>query len=91
MLYLTMRPTGHMVNDHSDIERGNPLPPLHRLLFSSGKGSFMCTITQTGFHIPQPLIYHSWNWPERKITLYYVLSCLWGGAYKRTLAANRKE
>ena len=22
---------------------------------------------------------------------WYVLSCLWGGAYKRTLAANRKE
>ena len=23
--------------------------------------------------------------------LWYVLSCLWHGAYKRTLAANRKE
>ena len=23
--------------------------------------------------------------------LWYVLSCLWDGAYKRTLAANRKE
>ena len=22
---------------------------------------------------------------------WYVLSCLWDGAYKRTLAANRKE
>ena len=23
--------------------------------------------------------------------LWYVLSCLWDGAYKRTIAANRKE
>ena len=23
--------------------------------------------------------------------LWYVLSCLWDGAYKRTLAANQKE
>ena len=23
--------------------------------------------------------------------LWYVLSCLWDGAYKRTLAVNRKE
>ena len=26
-----------------------------------------------------------------KQRLWYVLSCLWDGAYKRTLAANRKE
>ena len=37
----------HMVKDHSDSERGNPLP--HRLLFLiSSKGSFICTIPQTG-------------------------------------------
>ena len=37
-----------MVKDHSDSERGNPLPP-HRLLFSiSSKGSFICIIPQTG-------------------------------------------
>ena len=37
---------GHiMVKDHSDSERGNPLPP-HRLLFPiSSKGSFICTTT----------------------------------------------
>ena len=35
-----------MVKDHSDSERGNPLPPLHRLLLLvSSKGSFICTIT----------------------------------------------
>ena len=33
-----------MVMDHSDSERGNPLPP-HGLLFSiNSKGSFICTI-----------------------------------------------
>ena len=34
--------------DHSDSEKGNPLPP-HRLLLSiSSNGSFICTIPQTG-------------------------------------------
>ena len=38
----------HMVKDHSDSEKGNPLPP-HRLLLSiNSKGSFICTIPQTG-------------------------------------------
>ena len=38
----------HMVKDHSDSERGNPLPP-HGLIFPiSSKGSFICTIPQTG-------------------------------------------
>ena len=38
----------HMVKDHSDSERGNPLPP-HGLRFSiNNKGSFICTIPQTG-------------------------------------------
>ena len=31
--YLWLYGVGHMVKDHSDSERGNPLPP-HRLLFS---------------------------------------------------------
>ena len=34
----------HMVKDHSDSKKGNPLPP-HRLLFPiNSKGSFTCTI-----------------------------------------------
>ena len=38
----------HMVEDHSDSEKGNPLPP-HRLLFPiNSKGYFICTIPQTG-------------------------------------------
>ena len=57
MFYLTMHSThfilrlygvGHMVKDHSDSERVNPLPP-HGLLFPiNSKGSFICTIPQTG-------------------------------------------
>ena len=53
MFYLTTHSThfilrlygiGHMVKDHSDCERGNPLPP-HGLLFPiNSKGSFICTI-----------------------------------------------
>ena len=38
----------HIVKDHSDSEKGNPHPP-HRLLLSiNSKGSFICTIPQTG-------------------------------------------
>ena len=56
MFYLTTHSThfilrlygvGHMVKDHSDSERGNPLLP-HGLLFPiNSKGSFIYTIPQT--------------------------------------------
>ena len=46
--YLRLYGIGHMVKDHSDSERRNPLPP-HGLLFPiSSKGSFICIIPQTG-------------------------------------------
>ena len=46
--YLRLYGVRHMVKDHSDSEKGNLLPP-HRLLFPiSSKGSFICTIPQTG-------------------------------------------
>ena len=46
--YLRLYGVRHMVKDHSDSEKGNPLPP-HRLLLSiNNKGSFICTIPQTG-------------------------------------------
>ena len=46
--YLRLYGVGHMVKDHSDSERGNPLPP-QRLHFPiSSKGSFICIIPQTG-------------------------------------------
>ena len=44
--YLQLYGVRHMVKNHSD--RENSLPP-HRLLFPiSSKGSFICTIPQTG-------------------------------------------
>ena len=46
--YLQLYGVRHMVKDHSDSEKGNPLQP-HRLLLSiNSKGSFICTIPQTG-------------------------------------------
>ena len=46
--YLWLYGVRHMVKDHSDSERGNPLL-LHGLLFPiSSKGSFICIIPQTG-------------------------------------------
>ena len=48
--YLWLYGVTHMVKDHSDSERGNLLPP-HGLLFPiNSKGSFICTIPQTGYH-----------------------------------------
>ena len=47
--YLRLYEVGHMVKDHSDSERENPLLP-HTLLFPiSSKGSFICIIPQTGY------------------------------------------
>ena len=60
-----------MVKYHSDSERGNPLLPPHGLLFPiNSKGSFICTIPQTGLHIPQhvtPVVEH---WLEQEIFLH---------------------
>ena len=52
----------HMTKDHSDSERGNPLPPLH-VLFSltSIMGSFICTIPHTQKHILWLLLHQSWS------------------------------
>ena len=46
--YLRLYGVRHMIKDHSDSEKGNPLPT-HRLLLSiNSKGPFICTIPQTG-------------------------------------------
>ena len=46
--YLQLYGVRHMVKDHSGSEKENPLPP-HKLFFPiSSKGSFICTIPQTG-------------------------------------------
>ena len=52
IFYLRLYGVRHMVKYHTDSERGNLLPP-HGLLFPiNSKGSFICTIPQTGLHIP---------------------------------------
>ena len=43
--YLQLYGFGHVVKDHSDSERGNPLPPHELLFLISSKGSFICTIS----------------------------------------------
>ena len=43
--YLRLYGVRHMVKDHSDSEKGNPLPPLFPINI---KGSFICTVPQTG-------------------------------------------
>ena len=44
--YLWLYAVGHMVKDHLDSERGNPLSPLHGLQFSISR-SFICTSVHT--------------------------------------------
>ena len=46
--YLRLYGVRRMVKDHSDSEKGNPLLPHGLLLSISNKGSFICTIPQTG-------------------------------------------
>ena len=46
--YLRLYGVTYMVKDHSDSERGNPLPPYGLLFPISSKGSFKCIIPQTG-------------------------------------------
>ena len=49
--YLWLYGVRHMVKDHSDSKRGNPLPTLHGLLFSISKGSFICMIPRKCFYL----------------------------------------
>ena len=63
VFYLRLYGVTHMVKDHSDSERGNPLPP-HGLLFPiSSKGSFICIIPQTTAFV-NPVVE---DWLEREI------------------------
>ena len=45
--YLRLYGVKHMVKDHSDSEKGNPLSP-HNYSSINSKGSFICIIPQTG-------------------------------------------
>ena len=46
--YLRLYGVRHMVKDHSDSEKGNPLPPHRLFLPINSKFFFICTIPQTG-------------------------------------------
>ena len=59
-----------MVKDHSDSERGNPLPP-HGILFPiNSKGSFVCTIPHTTAFVSSVVQIH-----EARFSLKHVLPC----------------
>ena len=64
MIYLMMHST-HFIQTYGkepDSKRGNLLLPPHGLLLSiSSKGSFICTIPQTGKYIPQLLLHQLWS------------------------------
>ena len=46
--YLQLYGVRHMVKDHSDSEKENLLLPQRLLFLINSKGSFICTIPQTG-------------------------------------------
>ena len=54
----------YMVKDHSDSERGNPVPPHGLLFLISSKGSFICIIPIDRITQPNvtPVVEH---WLER--------------------------
>ena len=65
--YLRLYGVRHMVKDHSDSEKGNPLPPHSLLLLINSKGSFICTIPDRITHntaFVTPVVEH---WLEREI------------------------
>ena len=75
--YLRLYGIRHMVKDHSDSKRGNPLPP-HGLLFPiSSKGPFICIIPQTGYHIPQPLLHQLWRLAGTRNSLITMGPLIW--------------
>ena len=65
----------HMVKDHSDSERGHPLLPHTMAFVASVMELFLFPASAPRLVYQRPM---------------YVLSCLMDGAYKRTLAVNRK-
>ena len=65
--YLRLYGVRYMVKDHSDSERGNPLPP-HGLLFPiSSKGSFICIIPDRITHTTAFVTSVVEHWLEREI------------------------
>ena len=74
-IYLRLYGVGHMVEDHSDRKRGNPLPPHGLLFLINSKGSFICSPIVRIAHT-RPLLYQSWStgcstgWNEDVINVF---------------------
>ena len=51
----------HMVKEHTYSEEENPLLPHGLFIPISSKGSFICTIPQTGQQIRRLLLHQSWS------------------------------
>ena len=64
MFYLRLYGIRHMVKDHSDSQRGNPLLAYGLLFLISSKGSFICTPSHR-----QDNTYHSLCYTSREIAL----------------------
>ena len=80
--HLRLYGVGHTIKDHSDSERGNPLPP-HGLLFPiSTKGSFIYTarIAHTTAFVT-PVVEH---WLEREIAQWILHERSYHGATSRS-------
>ena len=77
--------------DHSDSEKENLLLP-HRLLFPiNSKGSFICTIPQTGKHMPWPLLHQSWStgWINETLNTFHLV--IWCWTYGKGPLSKRGE
>ena len=63
--YLRLYGVRHMVMDHSDSEKGNPLPP-HRLLLLTAR-VLLYAPSHRQYNIPQPLLHQTWStgWNEK--------------------------
>ena len=92
----------HMLKNHSDSQIGNLLPPLYGVLFPiSSKGFYMHHLRDRIAHIMEQWLEYEitqWvcherliQWPIAPWELWHVLSFLWDGACKRSLAGNQKE
>ena len=77
VIFQTLRLVGveRAVKDHCVYKRGKPTLPRHGLHFpNSSKGSFICTIPQTGGHTPRPMLHQlcSTGWNDKYFTFFVV-------------------
>ena len=68
--YLRVYCVGHMVKEYSEIERGNPLPPLYGLFLIRSKNSSIDMIVHTTA-FATPVVEH---WLERYISMSFMFN-----------------